>query len=197
MLNFLHFGSDFAMGSSASKISISDALQKLRQDQLSADSEELTVFWSQFWPDNQLVDSLELSAQLTPTELRQLRQHRPQHLAQLVLQCCHQLIKNSRHGLCNSSAQQTVVINCARLLIRLLPFAYEDEDLASLLWTHSDQKTTNDQSNLPLAVQLSDAVCDLLFCPDFTVAPNPTSLRHRQPTRNGHPQSSKFKSFFL
>lgn len=174
------------MGSNSSKLSIADALQKLRGGQLPADGAELDRFWAQFWPDQQPLDPLELATQITPADLRLLRRQRPQHLAQLVLRCGWQLIRRSRHGLCNSVGPQTVVVNCARLLVRLLPYAYEDEDLAGLLWARSteppespgpDAGASDADGTLPvqpLAIQLMDAVCDLLFCPDFTVAPNRT-----------------------
>ena len=35
-------------------------------------------------------------------------------------------------------------------------------------------KNSRDQESVPLAISLLNAVCDLLFCPEFTVAPNKT-----------------------
>ena len=40
-----------------------------------------------------------------------------------------------------------------------------------VLFQESPNKDTS-QESLPLAISLLNAVCDLLFCPEFTVAPN-------------------------
>ena len=73
------------------------------------------------------------------------------------------------------------VINCVRILTRLLPYIFEDPDWRSLFWSgfltssrsqfKDDIVNTDNQpeESLPLAQSLLNALCDLLFCPDFTV----------------------------
>jgi hypothetical protein len=39
----------------------------------------------------------------------------------------------------------------------------------------SDSASNPDSSSQPLAQSMLNAVCDLLFCPEFTVAPNKTT----------------------
>lgn len=77
-----------------------------------------------------------------------------------------------------------VVINCVRILTRLLPYIFEDPDWRSFFWSSlpssSKQQYRDDRENLesqteesvPLAQSLLNALCDLLFCPDFTVYSN-------------------------
>ena len=66
------------------------------------------------------------------------------------------------------------VLNCVRVLTRLLPYIFEDSDWRGFFWTSArpagDQET--DAESLPLAQTLMVALCDLLFCPDFTVTPS-------------------------
>jgi hypothetical protein len=74
-----------------------------------------------------------------------------------------------------------LVINCVRILTRLLPYIFEDPDWRSFFWSSlpssSKQQFKDDGENpeghaeesVPLAQSLLNALCDLLFCPDFTV----------------------------
>ena len=74
-----------------------------------------------------------------------------------------------------------LVINCVRILSRLLPYIFEDPDWRSFFWSSlpssSKQQFKDDGENpeshteesVPLAQSLLNALCDLLFCPDFTV----------------------------
>ena len=54
--------------------------------------------------------------------------------------------------------------------------AFENEASSSM---HTDGESSNAASNpqIPLAHSMLNAVCDLLFCPEFTVAPNKNSAR--------------------
>jgi len=73
------------------------------------------------------------------------------------------------------------VINCVRILTRLLPYIFEDPDWRSFFWSSlpstSKQRFKDDtdgseaqaEESMPLAQSLLNALCDLLFCPDFTV----------------------------
>jgi hypothetical protein len=75
----------------------------------------------------------------------------------------------------------SLVINCVRILSRLLPYIFEDPDWRSFFWSSlpssSKQQFKDDGENpeshteesVPLAQSLLNALCDLLFCPDFTV----------------------------
>ncbi|XP_046681610.1 protein HID1-like [Homalodisca vitripennis] len=69
------------------------------------------------------------------------------------------------------------VLNCVRLLTRVLPYIFEDPEWRGFFWSSlPDQSQGEDrEESLPLAHSLLNAVCDLLFCPDFTVAANKKS----------------------
>lgn len=91
-----------------------------------------------------------------------------------------------------------LVLNCCRLLTRLLPYLYEDSDWYGFFWSQTKPRASEDETPIPLAQLLLCAVCvslifhfnsivphmkssiclflqDLLFCPDFTVAANKKS----------------------
>ena len=213
-----------------SKLNYRDVVQQLRKNQNTPKNFK-DEFWRQFWPDYQLVDLNELYSMINSADLRSLREDMPQNFAQLVVFCCEQLINCSTKTFCNTLSQQTIALNCCRLLIRIIPYIYEDEDFAKLLWSDignledsnvqeeeklckkpasprifknqknklngfndsdsdseeedefgdEDEKEANNQfkSNVnfkkPLAIKLINAICDLLFCPEFTVIPTKLS----------------------
>ena len=65
------------------------------------------------------------------------------------------------------------VLNCVRVLTRLLPYIFEDSDWSGFFWTSARPSGEEDGTEpLPLAQTLMVALCDLLFCPDFTVTPS-------------------------
>ena len=66
---------------------------------------------------------------------------------------------------CRSSSDQQTVLNCCRVLTRIIPYILEDPDWCNFFW--SSPGKDGDQA---LGKTLVLAVSDLLFCPDFTVA---------------------------
>jgi len=82
------------------------------------------------------------------------------------------------------------VLNCSRLLTRVLPYVFEEPDWENIFW--SSLPAGKGDPPIPLAHSLCSAICvcnpivkfpvlsdiyrfyfqDLLFCPDFTVASN-------------------------
>lgn len=69
------------------------------------------------------------------------------------------------------------VINCIRLLTRLLPYIFEDSDWRGYFWSalpsgNPSGASAERKDDLPLAKALLNALTDLLYCPDFTVAAN-------------------------
>lgn len=161
-------------------------------------------FWNQFF--NESVTSInDVFAFMPASEIRSLREESPSNLATLVYKAVEKLVR-STDTLCNTSEQQRTVINSCRLLIRILPYIFEDADWRGFFWsklanvrtdstcpghrdTESDsdgESTVDDKINnqqnttaaMPLAHSLILSICDLLFCPDFTVAPLPCSKGH-------------------
>lgn len=54
-----------------------------------------------------------------------------------------------------------------RLLTRLIPYIFEDDEWRGFFWTSLPGSGSDEAT--PLAQSLLNAICDLLFCPDFTV----------------------------
>lgn len=222
----------------SSKLNYRDVVQQLRTNQDTPKSFR-DEFWRQFWPDHQLVDINELYAMINSADLRTLREDVPQNFAKLVVYCSEQLIYCSAKTFCNTASQQNVALNCCRLLIRTMPYVFEDEDFARLLWTdigleeadqtkekqpesprnfkkpakksakrfsepdeddsEEDEDFDDDDQNennqfassesyrkKPLAVRLINAVCDLLFCPEFTVVPLKLSKKGSRSKSSGN-----------
>lgn len=60
-------------------------------------------------------------------------------------------------------------LNCVRLLTRILPYILEDAEWMDFFWSSLPSGSDIDDTATPLAQSLLNAICDLLFCPDFTV----------------------------
>nr|CAD7439642.1 unnamed protein product [Timema bartmani] len=75
---------------------------------------------------------------------------------------------------CHTHHEQQTVLNCIRLLTRLLPYIFEDPDWRGFFWSSLPGQSQEDEEeqSMPLAQSLINAICDLLFCPDFTVVSN-------------------------
>ena len=75
-------------------------------------------------------------------------------------------------------------MNCVRILTRILPYIFEDPEWRGFFWSTvpgsrngssrtqamPDDDDDEDGEARPLAQTLINAISDLLFCPDFTVA---------------------------
>lgn len=59
-------------------------------------------------------------------------------------------------------------LNCVRLLTRIIPYIHEDNEWKDFFWS-SLPSASEHEPTIPLAQSLINAICDLLFCPDFTV----------------------------
>ncbi|XP_026678544.1 protein HID1 [Diaphorina citri] len=120
-------------------------------------------------------------------EIRALREEAPSNLATLCYKAVEKLV-NAVDSSCRMAHEQQAVLNCTRLLTRLIPYIFEDMDWRGFFWSSLPSKSTSDDNegegstpaedveSVPLAQSLLNAICDLLFCPDFTVASN-KSLR--------------------
>ncbi|CAG5090947.1 Similar to HID1: Protein HID1 (Homo sapiens) [Cotesia congregata] len=123
-------------------------------------------FWDQFWSEN--VSNVQDVFTLIPaTEIRTLREESPSNLATLCYKAVEKLVK-AVDSSCRTQRDQTTVLNCCRLLTRLLPYIFEDPDWKGFFWSSLPGKDPEEES-IPLAHSLLNAINDLLFCPDFTV----------------------------
>ncbi|TMW49365.1 hypothetical protein DOY81_005561 [Sarcophaga bullata] len=176
------------MGNTDSKLNFRKAIVQLTQKNQKIDADD--PFWDQFWSGHQT--SLEdVFALVTAGEIRNIRNENPANLATLCYKAVEKLAE-AVDSSCRTQAEQQCVLNCVRLLIRIMPYIFEDDKWRNFFWSSlpasQDKKqhknvlapvAENDDSErerlaaqnhtIPLAQSLLNALCDLLFCPDFTV----------------------------
>lgn len=171
------------MGNSDSKLNFRKAIVQLTQKNQKIDDTD-TQFWDQFWYGHQTTLE-DVYALITAAEIRNIRNDNPANLATLCYKAVEKLalaVDNS----CRTHVEQQCVLNCVRLLIRILPFIFEDEKWREFFWSSLPTRNTPTPADasevlrensprhtgaqtVPLAQSLINALCDLLFCPDFTV----------------------------
>ncbi|XP_022599156.1 protein HID1-like [Seriola dumerili] len=133
------------------------------------------LFWDQFWVDASTT-AQDVFALVPAAEIRAVREESPSNLATLCYKAVERLVQGSDSG-CPSERERQIVLNCTRLLTRILPYIFEDADWRGFFWStvpgagragRLDEDGGDDEAR-PLAESLLLAVADLLFCPDFTV----------------------------
>ena len=141
-------------------------------------------FWDQFWSDS-VTTVQDIFTLLPSAEIRALREESPSNLATLCYKAVEKMV-SAADSSCRTAKEMTQVLNSARLLTRLVPYIFEDPDWRSFFWSaipSTSQPSINNEEGevaasgtaseaVPLAQSLLNAVCDLLFCPEFCVAPN-------------------------
>ncbi|KAF5279580.1 hypothetical protein FQR65_LT15377 [Abscondita terminalis] len=139
--------------------------------QLTSKTEPIDVsddaFWEQFWSEN--VTNIQDIFTLVPAaEIRALREEAPTNLATLCYKAVEKIVKVVDSS-CRTQHEQQTALNCVRLLTRILPYIFEDPEWRGFFWSSLPNQNDDEEDSLPLAQSLQNAVCDLLFCPDFTV----------------------------
>ncbi|XP_023676323.1 protein HID1 isoform X2 [Paramormyrops kingsleyae] len=132
------------------------------------------AFWDQFWADT-ITTVQDVFALVPAAEIRAVREESPSNLATLCYKAVEKLVQGAESG-CPSEKEKQIILNCARLLSRILPYIFEDPDWRGFFWSTvpgagrdgADGDADEDGAR-PLAELLLLAVADLLFCPDFTV----------------------------
>lgn len=158
------------MGNTDTKLNFRKAVIQLttKTQPIEANDE---AFWEQFWSES--VTCVQDVFTLIPAaEIRALREESPSNLATLCYKAVEKLVAAAESG-CPSQREQQTVLNCVRLLTRILPYIFEDPDWRGFFWsTLPNQSEETEIESSPLAQSLLNALCDLLFCPDFTVQSN-------------------------
>ena len=184
------------MGSADSKLHFRKAFVELSTKTRPIDPAD-DGFWDQFWSDTTCA-AADIFTLVPATEIRQLRDESPNNLATLCYKAVEKLVQ-AVDSSCRTADEQQTALNCLRLLTRIIPYMFEDPDWRSFFWSslpgsgnsnsvagslqspssHEDKPPgasgpteDEDEDTLPLAKALISALCDLLFCPDFTVSPN-------------------------
>ncbi|XP_017838678.1 protein HID1 [Drosophila busckii] len=158
------------MGNTDSKLNFRKAVVQLTQKNQKIDNND-EQFWEQFWQAHQTTLE-DVFALVTPSEIRQIRNDNPANLATLCYKAVEKLAQ-AVDSSCRTQAEQQCVLNCVRLLVRILPYIFEDDKWRDFFWSSlpasQQQEAGNHTPTVPLAQSLLNAICDLLFCPDFTV----------------------------
>uniref|UniRef100_A0AAQ6A7V0 HID1 domain containing b n=1 Tax=Amphiprion ocellaris TaxID=80972 RepID=A0AAQ6A7V0_AMPOC len=133
------------------------------------------VFWDQFWAESSTAMQ-DVFALVPAAEIRAVREESPSNLATLCYKAVERLVQGADSG-CPSEKERQIVVNCTRLLTRILPYIFEDADWRGFFWStvpgagrtkRLDEDADDDEAR-PLAESLLLAIADLLFCPDFTI----------------------------
>ncbi|KAF8569827.1 hypothetical protein P879_07036 [Paragonimus westermani] len=156
------------MGGDNSKLSYRSVVVQLTTKTQPVDAND-NEFWDQFWTDVS-IGVHDIFVLIPAGEIRALREESPNNLATLSYKAVERLSQIAEASFPTPKDQQ-VALNCIRLLTRLLPYIFEDPEWRSFFWSAlpSEPDSAVDGECVPLAQSLISAVCDLLFCPDFTV----------------------------
>ncbi|XP_039976888.1 protein HID1 isoform X6 [Xiphias gladius] len=132
------------------------------------------AFWDQFWADTATTVQ-DVFALVPAAEIRAVREESPSNLATLCYKAVEKLVQGAESG-CPTEREKQVILNCTRILTRILPYIFEDQDWRGFFWSTvpgagraGTDELDDDDGARPLAELLLLAIADLLFCPDFTV----------------------------
>ncbi|KFD57595.1 hypothetical protein M514_01698 [Trichuris suis] len=159
------------MGNSDSRLDFRKAVVELASKKPSAESSD-DSFWQQFWQPMSIKNVQDIFSLIPSDEIRQLRENAPHNLATLCYKAIEHLAKACQCGL-HSVNEQQEVLNCVRILTRLMPHMFEEPEWRGYFWSSvpaPKEGPTIIPVDTPLAKVLIMSICNLLFCPDFTVA---------------------------
>lgn len=161
------------MGSSDSKLNFRKAVIQLTTKTQPVEATD-DAFWDQFWADSNTTVQ-DVFALVPAAEIRAVREESPSNLATLCYKAVEKLVQGAESG-CPTERDKQVVLNCTRILSRILPYIFEDQDWRGFFWSTvpgagraGEDDLDEDDGARPLAESLLLAIADLLFCPDFTV----------------------------
>ncbi|XP_058025506.1 protein HID1 isoform X2 [Ahaetulla prasina] len=159
------------MGNADSKLNFRKAVIQLTTKTQPVEATD-DAFWDQFWADT-ATSVQDVFALVPAAEIRAVREESPSNLATLCYKAVEKLVQGAESG-CHSEKEKQIVLNCSRLLTRILPYIFEDPDWRGFFWSTVPGAgrgggDEDDENARPLAESLLLAIADLLFCPEFTV----------------------------
>ncbi|XP_076008299.1 protein HID1b [Genypterus blacodes] len=161
------------MGNADSKLHFRKAVIQLTTKTQPVEATD-DAFWDQFWADT-ATKVQDIFALVPAAEIRAVREESPSNLATLCYKAVEKLVQAADSG-CPSDRERQIVLNCTRLLTRILPYIFEDADWRGFFWSTvpgagraGSLDEEGEDGARPLAESLLLAIADLLFCPDFTV----------------------------
>ncbi|XP_064439533.1 protein HID1 isoform X4 [Mirounga angustirostris] len=120
------------MGSADSKLNFRKAVIQLTTKTQPVEATD-EAFWDQFWADT--ATSVQDVFILVPAaEIRAVREESPSNLATLCYKAVEKLVQGAESG-CHSEKEKQIVLNCSRLLTRVLPYIFEDPDWRGFFWS--------------------------------------------------------------
>ncbi|KAM9336744.1 protein HID1b isoform 2-T2 [Symphorus nematophorus] len=161
------------MGNADSKLHFRKAVIQLTTKTQPVEATD-DVFWDQFWVESSTTVQ-DVFALVPAAEIRAVREESPSNLATLCYKAVERLVQGADSG-CPSEKERQIILNCTRLLTRILPYIFEDADWRGFFWSTVPgagragrlDGDEDDAEARPLAESLLLAISDLLFCPDFT-----------------------------
>eukprot|EP00064_Thunnus_orientalis_P006296 superscaffoldBa00000651_g6312 len=176
------------MGTTDSKLNFRKAVIQLTTKTQPVEATD-DAFWDQFWADTTTTVQ-DVFALVPAAEIRAVREESPSNLATLCYKAVEKLVQGAESG-CPTEREKQVILNCTRILTRILPYIFEDQDWRGFFWSTvpgagraGTDELDDDDGARPLAESLLLAIADLLFCPDFTVHSHkrgPVSTQHHHP----------------
>lgn len=94
---------------------------------------------------------------MTSAEIRKLRHDQPENLATLIYKATERLVKAVDNS-CRTAAEQQAVLNCVRLLTRIIPYIFEDSEWKDFFFEALPSSSEKEEST-PLAHSLINAIC--------------------------------------
>lgn len=82
----------------------------------------------------------------------------PANLATLCYKATERLVRAVDNS-CRTQSEQQSVLNCVRLLTRILPHIFEDNEWRGFFWSSLPSRNEKDDSATPLAHSLLNAIC--------------------------------------
>nr|KAF6415880.1 HID1 domain containing [Molossus molossus] len=113
------------MGSADSKLNFRKAVIQLTTKTQPVEATD-DAFWDQFWADT-ATSVQDVFALVPAAEIRAVREESPSNLATLCYKAVEKLVQGAESG-CHSEKEKQIVLNCSRLLTRVLPYIFEDPD---------------------------------------------------------------------
>ncbi|XP_035900496.1 protein HID1 [Anopheles stephensi] len=155
------------MGNTDTKLNFRKAIVQLTSKSQPIDASD-DAFWEQFWCEHN-TPVQDVFALVPANEIRKVRDVMPTNLATLCYKATERMVRAVDNS-CRTQGEQQTVLNCVRLLTRILPYVFEDVQWKDFFWSSLPSGSEKEESgSIPLAQSLLNAICDLLFCPDFTV----------------------------
>nr|XP_020661922.1 protein HID1 [Pogona vitticeps] len=120
------------MGNADSKLNFRKAVIQLTTKTQPVEATD-DAFWDQFWADT-ATSVQDVFALVPAAEIRAVREESPSNLATLCYKAVEKLVQGAESG-CHSEKEKQIVLNCSRLLTRILPYIFEDPDWRGFFWS--------------------------------------------------------------